>query len=292
MPEGLEDDGFEEEEFDAAEFDREFMQMQMGEGGMGGMVPTDDYDGPGIVPSGQPEVPEWDQWVPESLERRQSLGEAQDRLGMSDEMRRNMADHLNPRTLEANDPTRVQQRMEEEEERQMKLAWGQELLATREQKELNFFEKPAPEEDAKLAWWEKEAQELTEAGALKMRSPIAWVDKVHDSMSEEEREFEKEINDIIIAGKRGLLRLRMQQAADIPGRKGYALQTKIKKTIRDAERLLDHHQRARGMTQEQRRRLKLRRSLALEVEYESAYGVGKFWTKKSRSWKRRWGKIV
>mmetsp|Transcript_70663 Transcript_70663/g.165510 ORF Transcript_70663/g.165510 Transcript_70663/m.165510 type:complete len:110 (+) Transcript_70663:715-1044(+) len=109
-------------------------------------------------------------------------------------------------------------------------------------------------------------------------------------MTLEEQAFDQEIEDVIIAGKRALLKLRMQRAVEMPGMKTHMFK-KIRKQIARAMTLRRQREIARGITREQSRRMRRRRRLELKVKYEEAYG-GERPGPKSNRWLRRMGRIV
>jgi len=109
-------------------------------------------------------------------------------------------------------------------------------------------------------------------------------------MTAEEAAFDQEIEDVVVSGKRALLRLRMQKAVETPGMKSHLFKL-IRKQIARALTLRREREIARGITQEQSRRMRRRRRLELRMQYEDAYGSYHHMPK-SRKWKRRMGKIV
>ncbi|CAK9100984.1 unnamed protein product [Durusdinium trenchii] len=86
------------------------------------------------------------------------------------------------------------------------------------------------------------------------------------------------------------LRLRMQRAVEMPGMKTHMFK-KIRRQIARALTMRRQREIARGITQEQSRRMRRRRRLELKVKYEDAYG-GERKGPKSRRWLRRMGRIV
>merc|ERR1719336_25631 len=119
---------------------------------------------------------------------------------------------------------------------------------------------------------------------VKVEQATDSVEKMRQQMTAEEAAFDRELEDVILAGKRALLRLRMQRAVETPGMKTHLFK-KIRKQIARALTLRREREIARGITSEQSRRMRRRRRLELKIQYENAYG-GEPNYPKSRKWKR------
>merc|ERR1712130_92969 len=99
------------------------------------------------------------------------------------------------------------------------------------------------------------------------------------------------MGEIVIAGKRALLRCRMQRAYNMPGY-DESLYGKFKKQVARALHLKRMREIARGITKEQSRRLKRRQGLEMKMSYEEAYGAPRpHEAKASQKWKGRMGLI-
>merc|ERR1712107_297597 len=117
--------------------------------------------------------------------------------------------------------------------------------------------------------WEETAQGLM--AKLKVQEQTTdHIVKLRRQMSYEEAAFDQEIEDVVVAGKRALLRLRMQKAVETPGMKTHLFR-KIRKQIARALTLRREREIARGITAEQSRRMRRRRRLQLKMKYEEAY---------------------
>lgn len=147
------------------------------------------------------------------------------------------------------------------------------------------FEAPAGE-GAK--WWESTAQGLI--GKLQVVESTDAIQRLRKQMTVEEAAFDQEIEDVVIAGKRALLRLRMQKAVETPGM-NTKLFSQIRKHIARALTLRREREIARGITKEQSRRMRRRRRLELKIKYEEAYGSEPHYPK-SKKWQRRMGRII
>lgn len=127
-------------------------------------------------------------------------------------------------------------------------------------------------------------------GKLQVEESTDAIERLRKQMTAEEAAFEREIEDVVIAGKRALLRLRMQKAYEMPGLKTHLFK-KVRRTIAKALDLRRKREIARGITREQSRRMRKRRKLELKSQYEEAYGSYHDHPK-SRRWQRRMGLIV
>merc|ERR550525_1780227 len=125
---------------------------------------------------------------------------------------------------------------------------------------------------------------------MKIEESTDTIERLRRQMTAEESAFDQEIDDVVIAGKRALLRLRMQKAVETPGMKRHLFKV-IRKQIARALTLRREREIARGITSEQSRRMRRRRRLELKMKYEDRYG-GEMSMPKSRKWKRRMGRIV
>lgn len=137
-------------------------------------------------------------------------------------------------------------------------------------------------------WWETTSKGLI--GKLQTEESTDAIEKLRKQLTYEEAAFEQEIDDIVIAGKKALLRLRMQKAVEMPGM-NWRLFKQIRRQIARALTLRREREIARGISKEQSRRMKRRRKLELKIQYEDAYG-GEDRRPKSRKWLRRMGRIV
>lgn len=137
-------------------------------------------------------------------------------------------------------------------------------------------------------WWRESEQKLL--GRLSVEESTDSIEKLRRQMTAEESAFDREIEDVVIAGKRALLRLRMQKAVETPGMKTHLFKV-IRKQIARALTLRREREIARGITREQSRRMRRRRRLELKMQYEDAYGAEPNYPK-SRKWKRRMGRLV
>eukprot|EP00448_Togula_jolla_P003758 CAMPEP_0170619910 /NCGR_PEP_ID=MMETSP0224-20130122/27770_1 /TAXON_ID=285029 /ORGANISM="Togula jolla, Strain CCCM 725" /LENGTH=161 /DNA_ID=CAMNT_0010946035 /DNA_START=169 /DNA_END=654 /DNA_ORIENTATION=- len=137
-------------------------------------------------------------------------------------------------------------------------------------------------------WWEETSEGVM--GKFQVEESGDSIERLRRQMTYEEAAFDQEIEDVVIAGKRALLRLRMQRAVETPGYKHYLVK-RIRKQIARALGLRRAREIARGITSEQSRRMKRRRKLELKMQYEEAYGSEPSYPK-SRKWKRRMGRIV
>lgn len=137
-------------------------------------------------------------------------------------------------------------------------------------------------------WWEDTAKGLI--GQLQREESTDAIEKLRKQMSLEEQLFDQEIEDVVIAGKRALLRLRMQRAVEMPNY-NWRLFKQIRKQIARALTLRRQREIARGITKEQSRRMRRRRKLELKMQYEDAYG-SEHRQPRSRKWKRRMGRIL
>jgi len=137
-------------------------------------------------------------------------------------------------------------------------------------------------------WWEATAQGLI--GKLQVEQSSDSIERLRRQMTYEEAAFDQEIEDVVVAGKRALLRLRMQKAVETPGMKTHLFKA-IRKQIARALTLRRSREIARGITGEQSRRMRRRRRLELKMKYEEAYG-GEAAMPKSAKWKRRMGRII
>jgi len=137
-------------------------------------------------------------------------------------------------------------------------------------------------------WWEASAQGLI--NKFKVEEATDSIQKLRRQMTNEEAAFDAEIDEIVIAGKRALLKLRMQRAVEMEGYQKHLVK-KIKKQIKNALQIRRAREIARGITREQSRRMKRRRRLELQMKYESAFGR-ESGMPKSRKWRRRMGRIV
>ncbi|CAK9030309.1 Hypothetical protein SCF082_LOCUS19168 [Durusdinium trenchii] len=150
------------------------------------------------------------------------------------------------------------------------------------------------DEDRQERWWNEDSASLAEK--LQVEETTDALTKLRRKMSLEEQAFDQEIEDVVIAGKRALLKtgskklLRMQRAVEMPGMKTHMFK-KIRRQIARALTMRRQREIARGITQEQSRRMRRRRRLELKVKYEDAYG-GERKGPKSRRWLRRMGRIV
>lgn len=148
---------------------------------------------------------------------------------------------------------------------------------------------PGDAGEADRAWWnDPSTASLVEK--LQVEETTDALTKLRRQMTLEEQAFDQEIEDVVIAGKRALLKLRMQRAVEMPGMKTHMFK-KIRKQIARALSLRRQREIARGITQEQSRRMRRRKRLELKVKYEDAYG-GERKGPKSRRWLRRMGRIV
>eukprot|EP00930_Biecheleria_cincta_P062720 TRINITY_DN48166_c0_g1_i1.p1 TRINITY_DN48166_c0_g1~~TRINITY_DN48166_c0_g1_i1.p1 ORF type:complete len:260 (+),score=29.22 TRINITY_DN48166_c0_g1_i1:58-837(+) len=148
-----------------------------------------------------------------------------------------------------------------------------------------------PQQSPNKPWWEDAAsanQNL--AKKLAVERVTDPVERLRMQMSLEEQAFDREIEDVIIAGKRALLKLRMQKAVQMVGLKTHLFK-KIKRQIARALTLRREREIARGITREQSCRMKRRRKLEVKIQYEEAYGSYHKLPKSNR-WLRRMGKIV
>merc|ERR1712037_838788 len=136
--------------------------------------------------------------------------------------------------------------------------------------------------------WEGQSRALE--GELKVREGMDHIETLRQQVTREEEEFDQELENIILAGKRALLRMRMQVAAEMPGVK-YHLFRQIKRQIKRCLALRRDREIARGITREQSRRMRRRRRLELQIQYETAYGAEQP-KPKSRKWLRHMGRIV
>ncbi|CAK0792527.1 unnamed protein product [Prorocentrum cordatum] len=143
-------------------------------------------------------------------------------------------------------------------------------------------------EKAEVQWWEGQSRTLEQD--LQARETFEHIEVLRTSMTEEDLKFDQEIENVIISGKRALLRLRMQVAAEMPGIQRHLFR-KIKKTIARAMTLRRQREIARGVTKEQSRRMRRRKRLEVKMQYEIAYGR-EDQRSKSRRWLRHMGRIV
>jgi len=127
-------------------------------------------------------------------------------------------------------------------------------------------------------------------GRLQVEESTDSLERLRRQMTAEESAFDQEIEDVVVAGKRALLRLRMQKAVETPGMKTHLFKV-IRKQIARALTLRREREIARGITSEQSRRMRRRRRLELKMQYEDAYGSEPSYPK-SRKWKRRMGRLV
>eukprot|EP00931_Biecheleriopsis_adriatica_P107643 TRINITY_DN81965_c0_g1_i1.p1 TRINITY_DN81965_c0_g1~~TRINITY_DN81965_c0_g1_i1.p1 ORF type:complete len:204 (+),score=42.10 TRINITY_DN81965_c0_g1_i1:67-678(+) len=137
-------------------------------------------------------------------------------------------------------------------------------------------------------WWETPEENIQ--NRLQVEEATDAIARLRRQMSLEEQAFDQEIEDVVVAGKRALLRLRMQKAVEMPGMKTHLFK-KIRKQIARALTLRRQREIARGITSEQSRRMKRRKKLELKVAYEDAYGR-EAPGPKSKRWLRRMGKII
>mmetsp|Transcript_40700 Transcript_40700/g.70431 ORF Transcript_40700/g.70431 Transcript_40700/m.70431 type:complete len:140 (-) Transcript_40700:41-460(-) len=105
------------------------------------------------------------------------------------------------------------------------------------------------------------------------------IQRLRTQMTDEEKVFEREIEDIIIACQRALLKIRMQLAAEMPGVKRHLVK-QFEQQIEKAEKLRDWRQMARGLTKEQIARIKRRKELELKMSYEEVYGRERLYRKR------------
>eukprot|EP00913_Durusdinium_trenchii_P028661 g26878.t1 len=114
------------------------------------------------------------------------------------------------------------------------------------------------------AWWnDPSTASLVEK--LQVEETTDALTKLRRQMTLEEQAFDQEIEDVVIAGKRALLKLRMQRAVEMPGMKTHMFK-KIRKQIARALSLRRQREIARGITQEQSRRMRRRKRLELKVK--------------------------
>lgn len=156
-------------------------------------------------------------------------------------------------------------------------------------------EKMSPEERKALEsapeWWEEASKTMVDSvQATYTGDNLA---RLRKQMTVEQAAFDEEINDIVIRGKRALLRLRMMKAYRSPLWRP-EIYKQIKVQIRRAEQLRRKREIARGITKMQSKRIQRRRNLELKVQYEDAYGrsMKSIMYRKSNRWKRRWGLMV
>lgn len=140
-------------------------------------------------------------------------------------------------------------------------------------------------------WWEEASKTMVDSvQATYTGDNLA---RLRKQMTVEQAAFDEEINDIVIRGKRALLRLRMMKAYRSPLWRP-EIEKQITKQIRRAEQLRRKREIARGITVMQSKRIQRRRNLELKVKYEDAYGIpmGTYMRGKHNRWKRRWGLMV
>eukprot|EP00929_Paragymnodinium_shiwhaense_P119397 TRINITY_DN91295_c0_g1_i1.p1 TRINITY_DN91295_c0_g1~~TRINITY_DN91295_c0_g1_i1.p1 ORF type:complete len:243 (-),score=63.11 TRINITY_DN91295_c0_g1_i1:103-831(-) len=137
-------------------------------------------------------------------------------------------------------------------------------------------------------WWEAEAGKVR--SRLENVDTTDAIEKLRRQLTTEEQAFDMEIEEVVLSGKRALLKLRMQKAVEMPGMKTHLFK-RIRRQIARALTLRREREIARGITREQSRRMRRRRRLELKMQYEDAYGR-EHNMPKSRKWLRRMGRIV
>uniref|UniRef100_A0A7S1MJ15 Large ribosomal subunit protein uL29c n=1 Tax=Alexandrium catenella TaxID=2925 RepID=A0A7S1MJ15_ALECA len=140
----------------------------------------------------------------------------------------------------------------------------------------------------KVPWWQEDQKKFL--GRMQVEESTDSIERLRRQMTAEESAFDQEIEDVVIAGKRALLRLRMQKAVETPGMKNHLFKA-IRKQIARALTLRREREIARGITREQSRRMRRRKRLELKVQYEDAWG-SEHTIPKSAKWKRRMGRII
>ncbi|CAE8617425.1 unnamed protein product [Polarella glacialis] len=137
-------------------------------------------------------------------------------------------------------------------------------------------------------WWQDSKESLS--SKLKVEASTDSIQRLRRQLTLEEAAFDQEIEDVVLSGKRALLRLRMQRAVETPGMKTHLFK-KIRKQIARALTLRRQREIAMGITREQSRRMRRRKRIELKMQYEEAYG-SEAHMPKSRRWLRRMGRIV
>merc|ERR1719277_176199 len=116
---------------------------------------------------------------------------------------------------------------------------------------------------------------------LKVEQSTDFVEKMRAQMTAEEAAFDRELEDVILAGKRALLRLRMQKAVETPGMKTHLFK-RIRRQIARAMTLRRQREIARGITKSQSRRMK--RRTGTRTRSQSRGSGSAAWAELSERW--------